>query len=141
MELVADRLWLAADGSIAPFDGDMEDYARFVLDRARNGGRAPSQLVEEKAPPPPVAPPPRKAKVPTGTARRRAETAEARLAKATSELASIDKALTDPATFAGDPGRAATLGRRRDSAQAEVDAAELEWLEAQEAYDAVRADG
>jgi ATP-binding cassette subfamily F protein 3 len=37
MELVADRLWLAADGTIAPFDGDMDDYARFVLDRARGG--------------------------------------------------------------------------------------------------------
>jgi ATP-binding cassette subfamily F protein 3 len=41
MELVADRLWLAADGTIAPFDGDMDDYARFVLDRA--GASAPSQ--------------------------------------------------------------------------------------------------
>ncbi|HEY9218598.1 MAG TPA: ABC-F family ATP-binding cassette domain-containing protein, partial [Phenylobacterium sp.] len=35
MELVADRLWLAADGTIAPFDGDLEDYARFVIDRAK----------------------------------------------------------------------------------------------------------
>ena len=35
MELVADRLWLAAEGTIAPFDGDMDDYARLVLDRAR----------------------------------------------------------------------------------------------------------
>jgi ATP-binding cassette subfamily F protein 3 len=43
MELVADRLWLAADGTVAPFDGDMDDYARFVLDRAK-GGSAPSQL-------------------------------------------------------------------------------------------------
>ena len=42
MELVADRLWLAADNGVAPFDGDMDDYARFVLDRAR-GGSAPSQ--------------------------------------------------------------------------------------------------
>ena len=42
MELVADRLWLAADGTIVPFNGDMDDYARFVLDRAR-GGSAPSQ--------------------------------------------------------------------------------------------------
>ncbi len=41
MELVADRLWLAADGTVAPFEGDMEDYARLVLDRAR--GAAPSQ--------------------------------------------------------------------------------------------------
>ncbi len=41
MELVADRLWLAADGTVAPFDGDMDDYARLVLDRAR--GVAPGQ--------------------------------------------------------------------------------------------------
>jgi ATP-binding cassette subfamily F protein 3 len=43
MELVADRLWLAADGTVAPFEGDMEDYAKFVLDRAA-GGSAPTQL-------------------------------------------------------------------------------------------------
>jgi ATP-binding cassette, subfamily F, member 3 len=43
MELVADRLWLAAAGTIAPFEGDMDDYARFVLDRAK-GGAAPSQV-------------------------------------------------------------------------------------------------
>jgi len=43
IDLVADRLWLAADGHIKPFPGDMDDYARFVLDRARNGSRAPVQ--------------------------------------------------------------------------------------------------
>jgi ATP-binding cassette, subfamily F, member 3 len=43
MELVADRLWLAADNTVTPFDGDMDDYARLVLERARNGGVAPSQ--------------------------------------------------------------------------------------------------
>ncbi len=43
MELVADRLWLAADGTVVPFDGDMDDYARLVLDRAK-GGSAPSQM-------------------------------------------------------------------------------------------------
>jgi ATP-binding cassette subfamily F protein 3 len=40
MELVADRLWLTADGDIKSFKGDMDDYARFVLERAR-GGRPP----------------------------------------------------------------------------------------------------
>jgi len=44
MELVADRLWLAADGTVAPFDGDMDDYARVVLDRAAKGVAAPSQV-------------------------------------------------------------------------------------------------
>ena len=43
MELVADRLWLAADGTVAPFDGDMEDYAKFVLERSKVGS-APSQF-------------------------------------------------------------------------------------------------
>jgi ATP-binding cassette subfamily F protein 3 len=43
IELVADRLWLAADGHIKPFAGDMEDYARFVLDRAKAGIRSPAQ--------------------------------------------------------------------------------------------------
>jgi len=41
IELVADRLWLAADGHVKPFDGDMDDYARFVLDRVKT--RAPAQ--------------------------------------------------------------------------------------------------
>jgi ATP-binding cassette subfamily F protein 3 len=38
IELVADRLWLTADGRIKPFAGDMDDYARFVLERARTAG-------------------------------------------------------------------------------------------------------
>ena len=42
MEQVADRLWLASDGTVVPFDGDMDDYAKLVLDRAR--GVAPGQV-------------------------------------------------------------------------------------------------
>jgi len=48
MELVADRLWLAADGTVKPFNGDMDDYAKFVLDRAK-GGSAPSQIRPNKS--------------------------------------------------------------------------------------------
>jgi ATP-binding cassette subfamily F protein 3 len=28
---------------VKPLDGDMDDYARYVLDRAKNGASAPSQ--------------------------------------------------------------------------------------------------
>jgi ATP-binding cassette subfamily F protein 3 len=137
MELVADRLWLAADGTIAPFDGDMEDYARLVLDRARVAARAPTQVREEAPAPPPPPAPAAKAKAPTGNARRRTEAAEAALARATDALAVIDAALADPKTFA-DQAKAADLGRRRQAAQGVVDAAEREWMEAQEAYEALR---
>ncbi|MBL8773432.1 MAG: ABC-F family ATP-binding cassette domain-containing protein [Phenylobacterium sp.] len=137
MELVADRLWLAADGGIEPFDGDLEDYANFVLERARMAARSPTQVKAETAPPPPPPPPPARARVPTGPARRRAEAAEAALQKATELVAIIDRALADPATFSGDPAKAAELGRRREAAQAALERAELEWIEAQEAYEAV----
>jgi ATP-binding cassette subfamily F protein 3 len=43
IELVADRLWLTAEGRIKPFAGDMEDYARFVLERTKTAGSPPSQ--------------------------------------------------------------------------------------------------
>jgi ATP-binding cassette, subfamily F, member 3 len=59
IELVTDRLWLAADGHIKAFKGDMDDYARFVLDRARAGIRAPSQDTDRHAP---ATPPPAKRK-------------------------------------------------------------------------------
>ncbi len=53
MELVADRLWLVADRTVKPFDGDMDEYAKFVLDRARTASRAPAKA----APAPPAGPP------------------------------------------------------------------------------------
>ncbi|HEX3700049.1 MAG TPA: ABC-F family ATP-binding cassette domain-containing protein [Phenylobacterium sp.] len=138
MELVADRLWLAADGAIRPFDGDLEDYAAFVLDRARAVGRGPSQARSEPEalPPPPPAPAARKA--PSGNARRRVEAAEAALARAAQALEAIDAKLTHPRTFAGDPLGAAELGRKRAVAHAALEAAEQEWLEAQAAYETVK---
>src|SRR5271169_19609 len=43
IDLVDDRLWLTADGTIKPFKGDMDDYARFVLDRVKAETVAPGQ--------------------------------------------------------------------------------------------------
>ena len=43
IDLVTDRLWLTADGHIKTFKGDMDDYAKFVLDRAKAGTVAPTQ--------------------------------------------------------------------------------------------------
>ncbi|HEX5379058.1 MAG TPA: ABC-F family ATP-binding cassette domain-containing protein [Phenylobacterium sp.] len=139
MEMVADRLWFCADGTIVPFEGDMEDYAKLVIDRARAASRGPSQVVQAPPPPPPK-PLPARVKVPTGTARRRAESAEAALARATEAVARLDQALTDPTVFAKDPAKAADLGRQRQAAQARLDAAEQEWLDAVEAYEAVKTD-
>jgi ATP-binding cassette subfamily F protein 3 len=49
IEMVADRLWLTADGRIKPLAGDMDDYARFVLERAKAGASPSSSQLEETA--------------------------------------------------------------------------------------------
>ena len=140
MELVADRLWLAADGGIRPFDGDMNDYARLVIERAKSSARGPAQTPVVEPEPEPMPPTPtfeRNAKVPTGSLRRKAEAAEADLARAAQALARIDEALTDTDLFQKAPLKAADLGRQRTQAQQALAAAEAIWLEAAEAYDAV----
>ena len=130
MELVADRLWLAADGSIKPFDGDMDDYAKFVIDRARVAARAPTQVkreaVVEAALPPPA---PRPAAGMAGPLKRRLEAAEAVVTRTTKALEEIDAVLADPAIYVKDPRKAADLGQKRLKAQASVDKAEAEWMD------------
>ena len=49
IELVADRLWLTANGHIKPFAGDMDDYARFILDRAKAGSAPAQQIANDQA--------------------------------------------------------------------------------------------
>jgi ATP-binding cassette subfamily F protein 3 len=138
MELAADRLWLTSDGTITPFDGDMDDYAKLVLDRARAAARTPAAPAAAAAPEPPPPPPARGVRVPTGTARRKAEAAEAALARATRALEEIDAALLDPKAFA-DPQKMTDLAHRREAAHAAVIAAEQTWLEAAEALEALQA--
>ncbi len=46
IEATMDRLLLVADGRVEPFDGDLDDYRRFLL----SGENAPSAAREEPAP-------------------------------------------------------------------------------------------
>jgi ATP-binding cassette subfamily F protein 3 len=136
MELVADRLWLAADGFVKPFEGDMDDYAKYVLDRARANARAPTQVaaaptVAAK----PSAPKPNPGM--EGPLKRKLEAAELNMSRATQALAELDAQLSDPAV-ARNPTKAAELGQRREKTQARLDNAEAEWIAAAEAYEAVR---
>jgi ATP-binding cassette subfamily F protein 3 len=52
IELVADRLWLTANGHIKPFAGDMDDYARFILDRAKVGSAPAQPIANDQVAPP-----------------------------------------------------------------------------------------
>ncbi len=126
MELVADQFWLTAGGTIRPFDGDLEDYAKVVLEQARTAARGP-RPVDPLAPAAPV--------VSLSTLRHRLQAAEQALAAAARAAEALDQALADPGLFQREPVRAADLGRQRVKAKDAVDRAEAAWIEAAEAYE------
>ena len=139
MELVADRLWLAADGTVKPFDGDMDDYARFVLDRAKAAGQRPTQI---KAEPQAASASQASERVASdrgkkiggpspSTLRHAAKKAEERMATLAADLARLDDELANAAV--SDPKALEGLSRARARAQADLDAAEAAWMEAEEA--------
>ena len=49
VEACADRLWLVRNGTVKPFDGDMDDYRRFILESAAQERKAAQQAAREAA--------------------------------------------------------------------------------------------
>ncbi|MFI4977003.1 MAG: ABC-F family ATP-binding cassette domain-containing protein [Caulobacterales bacterium] len=131
MEMVADRLWLTADGCVKPFDGDMEDYAKFVLDRARAQSRTPSPAAQAAGPEPV-----RSAVAAPEPLKRRLEAAEAVMARETALLAELDAALGDPAVYSQTPAKADELTARRARIAERLAEAEAKWMAAAETYEA-----
>ncbi len=131
VDLVADRLWLVADGTVRPFEGDLDEYRALMSERARPAKTeaAPSRRDERRDR--------ADARAATAPLRRRARDAEARMGKLAAEQAKLEAKLADPAIYA--PGRVAevTAAQTRLAAIArEMAAAEAEWLEAEEAIEA-----
>ena len=48
---VCDEFWLVADGGVRPFDGDLDDYQRWLLDAARDHAKALREAAKPKAGP------------------------------------------------------------------------------------------
>ncbi len=126
----ADRLWLVADGTCRPFDGDLEDYRRLTLSRRGGGGAAgPRKPAGGRGAER------RRATAAAAPLRRAARAAESKAAALGAELAALDARIADPALYAAgaDPARAATLNRRRAEAAKALADAEADWLAAEEA--------
>jgi ATP-binding cassette subfamily F protein 3 len=124
MELVADRLWLAADGTVKPFDGDMDEYAKFVLDRAKQAVK-PTQVAREPEKAAGAAP---KKTVAIEPLRRKVEAAEQVMTRCTRNLAELETQLADPDLYVKTPGKVAELTKRRDNAKSKLDEAEAAWM-------------
>jgi ATP-binding cassette subfamily F protein 3 len=131
VELVADRLWLVADGTVTPFDGDLDDYRALLAERARPAPKpeAASRSDDRRAR--------ADARAALAPLRKRAKEAEARIARLAAERAKLEAALADPGLYA--PARKsealATQAKLASIKRLEQEA-EADWLAAEEALEA-----
>jgi ATP-binding cassette subfamily F protein 3 len=131
LEASADRLWLVANGTVSPFDGDLDDYRRLVLASDAAAGTASArraQRSEERR----AAADRRAALAPL---KARIKAAEERMARIERDIATLDAELARPEAFANNPARGAALAKRRAEAIRTLQAAEEDWLAASSAYE------
>ncbi|MEM9439408.1 MAG: AAA family ATPase, partial [Pseudomonadota bacterium] len=136
IELTADRLWLVADGRVKPYDGDLDDYRRYLLgtspstsaNDAKKGGNG---LFEAKAP---------RTRKPLDRhevlkRRQAVRAAEKELERLSDERASVAATLADEKTYRSLGDELDGLLKRHAELETAVERAESRWLEAEEALE------
>jgi len=136
IEATAERLLLVADGKVTPYEGDLDDYRRFLL----AGDNAPTRRVEAEKP--------TKESTRRDSAQKRRElkplkdrvdSAESQIAALQAELAKLDRALADPLLFTRDPAKGSAVSKKRADAARKLAAAESQWLALQQEYESAMA--
>jgi ATP-binding cassette subfamily F protein 3 len=129
--LVADRLWLVADGTVKPYDGDLDDYRAYSAERARppRAEATPTRNDDRRAR--------AEARHAVAPLRRQAKDAESAIQALAAERARIEARLADPTLYAD--GRAADITQANTRLAAiarEIASAEERWLAAEVALEA-----
>ena len=131
LRAVCDSFWLVANGSIADFDGDLDDYQQYLLDEARRqreSTSAPKSPAKTMPPAPKGKPAPRELKA----LQRDLEKIDQKIPALQAEKTALETALaatTDPAILT-------ETGRQLHALQSELDTLELRWFELTEAIEA-----
>ena len=130
LEATADRLMLVADGRVEPFDGDLDDYRRFLL----SPGNTATRTIESDTPAP-------RRESDSDKRRRlkplkqRADAAEREVTALGAQIKELDAALAAPELFTRAPAQAAAMAKARADAARALAVAEARWLQAQGDYD------
>ncbi|HWF65160.1 MAG TPA: ABC-F family ATP-binding cassette domain-containing protein [Rhizomicrobium sp.] len=137
IEATAERLLLVSDGRVTPYEGDLDDYRRFLL----AGDNTPTPRMEAE-----TKPTRESARRDAAQKRRelkplkdRVDSAESQIAAFQAELAKLDRALADPLLFTRDPAKGSAVSKKRAEAARKLAAAESLWLAAQQEYESAMA--
>ncbi|HEY9133611.1 MAG TPA: ATP-binding cassette domain-containing protein, partial [Dyella sp.] len=133
--MVCDSFWRVADGKVESFDGDLDDYARWLRARgsAAKKDPAPSAPVESAADRRRAAAAQRETEKAT---RQRVKKIETRVAAIDAELTALETRLADPETYNGPTAQLMKLGQQQTELRREKEALEAEWLELYEQLEA-----
>jgi len=148
IETCADRLWLVADGTVSPYDGDLDDYRKWLLDPARrikplvaedetvaDAARAPRPSNDKKEARRLAA----QKREQLAPLKKKAQSAEQEIQRIQKIVDALDAKLADP-KVAGDPAAmSATAKERAEALKARARAEEL-WLEASATYEEAMAE-
>ncbi|MBX3571102.1 MAG: ABC-F family ATP-binding cassette domain-containing protein [Mesorhizobium sp.] len=125
IEATADRLWLVKDGTVAPFDGDMDDYRQIVtgvtVDRREKREADKASKADRRR----EAAQRRAALEPLAKEIRATEALMERLRK---RIDAIEEQLANPALYEKDPKAATQLGKERSDLSHQLGAQEERWL-------------
>jgi ATP-binding cassette, subfamily F, member 3 len=120
LEACVDRLWLAANGTVKPFEGDLADYSRFVL----SADARPEQGRKRESEPAPAAPPKREPQL-----KRELAALEDRMNRFHELLRRVDEALAQASARNGDSLKIAELAAKRAELERAIIATEQTWFE------------
>ena len=123
IETSADRLWLVDDGTVKPFDGDMDEYTALVLQRTRTGRR------RER----PASTASRNARQSPALVQKKLQELDGKILELKDKILLLDKALADHEIYAKEPRKAADFAKLRAKLAADLDRHETRWLEAHDA--------
>jgi ATP-binding cassette subfamily F protein 3 len=123
LRAVCDEFWLVSRGGVSPFDGDLDDYQRYLLDEAKRQRLAAREASAQEAAPPPPKPPAKPAQS-LKPLRKELGQIEQRMAALQGEKENLQTMLG--ATT--DAGALADAGRRLKGVTQELDALEERWL-------------
>src|SRR5208282_4569365 len=134
LDATANRLLLVSGGRVEPFDGDLDDYRRYLL----AGGGVPTRRESPKPKPETGgdAAPRRDLK----PLKQRADQAERAVAELSEQIKRLDEAMAEPGLFQRDPAKATELAKQRASAARDLEQAESAWLAANNEYESAAAD-
>jgi ATP-binding cassette subfamily F protein 3 len=129
LEACADRLWLVANGTVKNFDGDMDDYTRFVLEQAgaeREAKRRAERGAREDAPAETKSAP--ENRVSKRETQKKLAALEEKMNQFQKLISRIDEALSAPDAFTKDPAKASQLAGQRAELERALAKIEEEWL-------------